>query len=216
MTSETPFHPEELPAELALFPLPGAVVFPRWSLPLNIFEPRYLNMVDDAMSGTRLIGMVQTTGGPKACPHVAGVGCAGRITSFQETEDARYLIVLTGICRFRVDEIAGVTTPYRQARADWSGFLEDLTAPDLPDVPSREDLTAALKAYVTRNGMEADWSTVDDAPFETLVNALSAGCPFSVAEKQALLEAPTLPDRAQTLLALMEMDTGGEDGLPLQ
>lgn len=213
MTAKTYRRLADLPAELAVFPLPGALVFPRWTLSLNIFEPRYLNMVDDAMTGHRLIGMVQSVGGSKALPDLAHVGCAGRVTSYSETDDGRYLIVLTGICRFRVDEIANPGTPYRQARPDWTPFESDLGPPDIADLPSRERLVNALKAYVARNEMSADWTAVEDAPIETLVNALCAGCPFSTMEKQALLEAPGLRDRAETLIALLEMDVpgGGEN-----
>ena len=206
---------EDLPQTLAIFPLAGALLFPRWTLPLNIFEPRYLNMIDDAMVGERLIGMVQSVGGTKASPNLAGVGCAGRITSYSETDDGRYLIVLTGVCRFQVEELTEVTTPYRQARANWTPYADDLHAPDITDLPSRQKLMSALEAYVAGRGMEADWSAAKDAPIETLVNALCAGCPFSVSEKQALVEAPGLKDRAATLIALLEMDlpTGG-DGRP--
>lgn len=216
MTAESYRQITDLPDRLALFPLPGAMLFPRWTLSLNIFEPRYLNMVDDAMSGDRLLGMVQTTGGPKDRPDLASVGCAGRITSYSETDDGRYLIVLTGICRFEVDEIEDVTTPYRQAHAGWLPFAGDLGAPDITDLPSRDRLIGALSDYVERNEMSADWSAVEDAPVETLVHALCAGCPFSVPEKQALLEADGLRDRADTLIALLEMDVPGSQGGPMQ
>ena len=116
----------DLPATLALFPLPGALVFPRWDLPLNIFEPRYLNMIDDAMAGSRLIGMIQSVGGSRAHPDLARVGCAARITRYSETEDGRYLITLTGICRFAVRKELGAISPYRQVTPDWSPFAEDL------------------------------------------------------------------------------------------
>lgn len=202
----------DLPSQMAVFPLSGALLFPRWTLSLNIFEPRYLNMIDDAMSGTRILGMVQTTGGSKALPSLASVGCAGRVTSYSETDDGRYLIVLTGLCRFRFEEIANAGTPYRQVRPDWAPFEADLKTPDIADLPSRERLINALRAYVARNEMQADWSAVEDAPIETLVNALCAGCPFETVEKQALLEAPTLRERADTLIALLEMDVPGGAG----
>ena len=216
MTVETYRQISDLPTTLPLFPLPGAMLFPRWTLSLNIFEPRYLNMIDDAMAGDRLIGMVQTTGGPKSCPDLASIGCAGRITSYSETEDGRYMIVLTGICRFEVDELNDVATPYRQAEAGWIPFAGDLGGPDIADLPGRERLVGALKAYVARNEMSADWSAVEEAPIETLVNALCAGCPFSVPEKQALLEATGLRERADTLIALLEMDMPGPDGGRMQ
>ena len=206
----------ELPDQFAVFPLPGALLFPRWTLSLNIFEPRYLNMVDDAMASHRIIGMVQSVGGDKTLPDLAKVGCAGRITSYSETEDGRYLIVLTGLCRFGLVEVPGLTTPYRQVKPDWTLFAHDLAEPSITDLPSRERLTGALKDYVERNQMSADWTAVEDAPIETLVNALCAGCPFSNLEKQALLEAEDLRARAETLIALLEMDVPNAGGGAMQ
>ena len=201
----------DLPETLPVFPLPGAMLFPRWSLSLNIFEPRYLNMIDDAMSGHRLIGMVQSMGGSRTRPDLARVGCAGRITSYSETDDGRYMIVLTGISRFEVAELE-VTTPYRQSRGIWQRYVADLSPPDITELPSRSDLIESLTDYVRRNDMKADWSAVEDAPIETLVNALCAGCPFSALEKQALLEAEGLSKRCGTLIALLQMDTPGGNG----
>ncbi len=203
---------EDLPSVLAVFPLSGALLFPRWQLPLNIFEPRYLNMVDDAMAGDRFIGMVQTTGGSKEKPDLAAVGCAGRITSFSETDDGRYLITLSGIARFAVKEELKVATPYRQAAPDFEPFAIDLTPPDITELPNRDALLTSLQDYIERNDMKADWESVEEAPIETLVNALAAGCPFSTVEKQALLEAETLKGRCQTLIALLEMDVPGDGG----
>ncbi len=206
----------DLPARLPVFPLSGALLFPRWSLPLNIFEPRYLNMIDDAMSGHRLIGMIQTTGGDKAYPNFAATGCAGRITSYSETEDGRYLISLAGICRFNIHEELNVETPYRQVRPDWGTFESDLTEPLGGPAFDREHLVATLKRYTQSNSIEVDWEAVENAPLETLINALCAGCPFEMMEKQALLEAQTLGDRAATLIALLEMDTPGDEATTLQ
>tara|TARA_R110000796_G_scaffold145793_1_gene262365 strand:+ start:1702 stop:2352 length:651 start_codon:yes stop_codon:yes gene_type:complete len=206
----------DLPNALAVFPLPGALLLPRWQLPLNIFEPRYLNMVDDAMSGSRLIGMVQAMGGPKARPGLADVGCAGRITTYSETDDGRYLITLTGIARFAIHRELDVSTPYRQVKPDWIPYESDLFAANDTALPSRDNLVGALRAYVEINKMEADWSAVEDAPLETLVNALCSGCPFSTIEKQALIEAPTLKDRAETLITLLRMDVPGSDGGTMQ
>jgi uncharacterized protein len=206
----------DLPDTLAVFPLPGALLFPRWELPLNIFEPRYLNMIDDAMAGSRLIGMVQAMGGSKARPQLAEVGCAGRITSYSETEDGRYLITLTGIARFAIGEEMDVTTPYRQVRPDWRPYASDLAAANETALPSRDKLIGALKTYVEINKMQADWSAVQDAPLETLVNALCSGCPFSTIEKQALIEAPTLKARAETLITLLRMDVPGNDAGTMQ
>jgi uncharacterized protein len=201
----------DLPGTLAVFPLPGALLFPRWPLPLNIFEPRYLNMVDDAMSGTRLIGMVQAMGGNKARPDLAMVGCAGRITSYSETDDGRYLITLTGIARFGIAQELAVMTPYRQVTPNWEPYAGDLISAADVSLPSREKLLGALRAYVEINQMHADWSAVEEAPIETLVNALCSGCPFTTMEKQALIEAPTLKARAETLITLLKMDVPGND-----
>ena len=207
----------DLPETLAIFPLPGALVFPRWELPLNIFEPRYLNMIDDAMRGHRLIGMIQSLGGgTRERPDIARVGCAGRLTSYSETDDGRYLITLTGICRFAVNEELAVTTPYRQVRPDWESYAADLFAAPETGLPDRVNLIRAFRAFASAQGLQADWGAVEEAPMETLVNALAAGCPFNAPEKQALLEAPTLAGRAETLIALFEIGgSGGADG-PVQ
>ena len=216
MTVEQYRKTTDLPSSIAVFPLTGALLFPRWSLPLNIFEPRYLNMIDDAMTGNRLIGMIQSTGGPAASPELAEVGCVGRLTSYSETDDGRYLISLTGICRFRVAEELSVDTPYRQVRADWSPYALDLE----PDHGNHQDdrlrLTNSLKRYTNVNHMEVDWDAVENASMETLINALSAGCPFGAMEKQALLEAETVSARAETLIALLDMDVPGDDTSTLQ
>ncbi len=206
----------DLPDTVPVFPLPGAVLFPRWELPLNIFEPRYLNMIDDAMRGDRLIGMIQSVGGPRERPDIARVGCAGRLTRYSETEDGRYLITLSGICRFAVREEITVTTPYRQVAADWAPFGADLFAPPETGLPARDDLVQALRHYVEAHSLQADWSAVEGAPMETLVHVLAAGCPFSPAEKQALLEALTLADRARALIALLEISGSGGDSGPVQ
>lgn len=206
----------DLPETIPVFPLPGAMLFPRWELPLNIFEPRYLNMIDDAMRSHRLIGMIQSFGGPRAHPDIARIGCAGRLTRYTETDDGRYLITLTGICRFKVTRELDVSTPYRQVAADWSPFGADIFDSPETGLPERAELSRALKAYTSAQGLSADWSAVDTAPMETLVHALAAGCPFTPAEKQALLEAPTLAERAATLIALMELSASGGDTGPVQ
>ncbi|MEM1087198.1 MAG: LON peptidase substrate-binding domain-containing protein [Pseudomonadota bacterium] len=217
MSAETYRKLSDLPETMAVFPLSGAMLFPRWSLPLNIFEPRYLNMIDDAMHGHRMIGMAQTMGGDRTRPALANVGCAGRITSYSETSDGRYLISLTGICRFSTENEMDVTTPYRQLTPNWDPFEADLTPPKPGDlILSREKLTASLKRYSKIHTMEVDWDAVKNAPLETLIHALSAGCPFGVLEKQALLEAETISDRAETLMALLDMDVPGDDSSTLQ
>ena len=203
----------DLPDTLPVFPLPGALVFPRWELPLNIFEPRYLNMFDDAMRGHRLIGMVQSMGGTRERPEIARVGCAGRITSYAETDDGRYLVTLTGICRFAVKQELAVTTPYRQVTPRWDAYAADLYPASEDGLPDRSELILSLRTYAATHGLQADWSAVEEAPMETLVHALAAGCPFPAPEKQALLEAVSLADRARTLIALMAMSaSGGDDG----
>lgn len=207
----------DLPAAIPVFPLGGALLFPRASLPLNIFEPRYLAMVDAALAGHRLIGMIQLaglaqTGAGDETNALAAVGCAGRISGFQETEDGRYLIVLSGITRFRVaSEITG-DSPYRIARTDWAPFARDLVVDPMLDETMRGRLFAALKAYLARGEMRADWSTIEETPLDALINSLSAACPFTNPEKQALLEAPSLADRCAALITLLEMERPGQGG----
>jgi uncharacterized protein len=210
--------PSDLPAIIPVFPLNGAVVFPRGQLPLNIFEPRYLNMVDDALAGARLIGMIQTTGrGERDAPELCEVGCAARLTSMSETSDGRYLITLTGVCRFRVGRELPVKSPYRQVEAQWDAFADDLAAPAVPLDFDRPALSTALRRYLDRRGLSADWSTIEEAEPEALVDGLAAGCPFEPAERQSLLEAPDLPARARALTALLAIaaeEPDEEDGAP--
>ena len=197
---------EELPATLPVFPLTGAVLLPRGQLPLNIFEARYLAMVDAALAGARFIGMVQPTEHEEKVltPSLSKVGCAGRITSFRETDDGRCLITLSGICRFRVAEELTVKTPFRQIRPDYRPYLGDLVEDAAADFP-RDRLMIALKQYLSQRDLKADWRSVMTAPPETLVNALAMLCPFEPAEKQALVEAPGWSERVDTLVALLEM-----------
>jgi Lon protease-like protein len=197
---------DELPRTLVLFPLSGALLLPRGQLPLNVFEPRYLSMVDSAMSGSRIIGMIQPTESDERVlkPALSEVGCTGRITSYQETDDGRYLITLTGVCRFRVMRELDVETPFRAVVPDYSEFASDLVTVTDNQFP-RERLIGALKEYIAHRDLRADWRSVMGAPAETLVNALAMLCPFEPAEKQALLEAPGWEDRVHTLIALLEM-----------
>ena len=207
----------DLPQVIPVFPLAGAIVLPRGQLPLNIFEPRYLNMIDDAMAGDRILGMIQPSGGPEALPALSPVGCAGRITSFAETSDGRYLITLTGCARFRLASELPTQTPYRQVRADFTAFEADLAAPPVDDVGlDRETLLDALRAYLETRGLDIDWDTAETAPPEALINSLSMALPFEPPEKQALLEAVSLTDRSTVLTALMTIDAAeaGEGDAP--
>lgn len=201
----------DLPQVIPVFPLDGALLLPGGDLPLQIFEPRYLNMIDDAMAGDRLIGMVQTRGPDRDLPPLAPIGCVGRITSFAETSDGRYLITLTGLCRFEVGDELPVRTPYRQVRARFGPYEHDLK----PDGPTpkldRPRLLAALSRYLDHRGLGIEWETAESAPLDALVNSLAMGLPFDPAEKQALLEAATLQDRALALTALLEIDAAGGD-----
>ncbi len=202
----------ELPQVVPVFPVGGAVLLPRGQLPLNVFEPRYLNMVDDAMAGDRIIGMIQPMGGPDQLPALARVGCLGRITSFAETSDGRYLITLTGICRFRVGAELPAQTPYRQVRASFVEFAPDLETPESGAAHlDRGVFRDALAAYLEHRGLGVDWDAVDAAPEEALVNSLTMALPFEPPEKQALIEAPTVSDRARALVALMRIDAAGAD-----
>ncbi len=205
--------PGDLPTTIPVFPLTGALLFPSGQMPLNIFEPRYLNMIDDALAGNRLIGMIQPDGsGDPERPGLSRVGCVGKMTAFAETDDGRYLITLTGICRFVVAREYQSKTPYRQITPDWTPYAEDLRVPRAFEGFDRTHLFEALRAYLDRNNLNADWSSIDEAQAEPLVNALSALCPFVPIEKQALLEATTIDERRDVLIALMQMDQGGHDG----
>jgi uncharacterized protein len=204
---------EDLPTTLNAFPLTGVLLLPRGQLPLNVFEPRYLALVDAALAGDRLIAMIQPTQNEEQVlkPTLAAIGCAGRITGFRESEDGRYLVTLTGVCRFRLAEELSTDTPYRRIIADFSSYTDDLAEPDETDFP-RDRLLVALKDYLSRRDLKADWKSVMSAPPETLVNALAMLCPFEPAEKQALLEAPGWPERVDILIALLEMANAGPQG----
>ena len=203
-----------LPKQIPLFPLAGALLLPGGQLPLNIFEPRYLRMIDDALSGARMIGMIQPRDGMmEGRPPLYGVGCAGRIRSFAETDDGRYLITLGGRRRFRLVEELNTDAPYRQAAVDWNAYATDEGVDPSAEFIDRDRLVSAMRHYLSAEGLKTDWEVVDDAPSEALVASLAMGCPFAPNEKQALLEADTALARADCLIALMEMssadDTGG-------
>lgn len=194
----------DLPDTLAVFPLPGAILLPRARLPLHIFEPRYLAMVDDALkSDRRMIGMIQPRSGTGAVPALAAVGCAGRITSFSETDDGRYMITLTGISRFRVAaEVAGFA-PYRRCQVEWQDFAPDLRGAESDADFPRDAFLDKLSRYFKARNLGVDWSTLKEAEDELLVNALAMLCPFATEEKQALLEAQTLSDRRRVMDTLI-------------
>jgi hypothetical protein len=200
-----------LPRTLPVFPLPGALLLPRGTLPLNIFEPRYVAMFDAALAGDRLIGMIQPC---EDAPDVGAaatydVGCAGRITQFQETDDGRYVLTLTGIARFKVvRELPQSDSGYRLVEPDFEEFAEDLGAVEGTGHIDREELIHHLREFFSHRGIDANWDAIEQADDDSLVTALAMVCPFEPSEKQALLEARDFAARAETLLALLQM--GGE------
>ena len=209
--------PAMLPDEIPVFPLPGAMLLPGGQLPLNIFEPRYLNMVEDALKSDRLIGMIQPVAENDERLIADGVtlykiGCAGRLTQFMETEDGRYVITLTGLIRFRVQEELGMRDGYRRVRPDFSSYIEDITAADDRDtveVAGRDKLVAAMSKYFDIKGIEADMSNIGDAPDALLVDTLAMTCPLEPGEKQALLECPDTDKRAELLTSIFEIAAHG-------
>ncbi|WP_027554006.1 LON peptidase substrate-binding domain-containing protein [Bradyrhizobium sp. Cp5.3] len=203
--------PADLPEIIPVFPLPGALLLPRGQMPLNIFEPRYLAMVDDALrDGHRLIGMIQpdVAHSPKNAdkPALFRIGCVGRITQLAESGDGRYILELTGVARFKIVEELEVLTAYRQCKVDFFSFADDFTARKGEDDVNREALLAALADFLKANNLKVDWEGVESAPNEALVNALAMMSPYGPAEKQAMLEAPDLKTRAEILIAVTEMD----------
>lgn len=212
---------DDLPISLPVFPLTAALLLPNGNLPLNIFEPRYLAMVDAALAGERMIGMVQPaiTGQPATENGLCQIGCAGRLVSFSETSDGRYVIGLAGICRFSVQTELETTTPFRQIKPDWSAFEHDLK-PDLSNSQiDRELLLRTFRTYLDQNNMDTDWESIEEADTGMLVNALSMMSPYGAAEKQAFLEAKNLKQRADTLVAITEISLAKQDtesGMTLQ
>ena len=202
----------DLPGLLPVFPLTGVLLLPRAALPLNVFEPRYLEMIDDALKSNRLVGIIQPVESEDTVlrPKLSQVGCAGKIISWRETEDNRYLITMAGLCRFKVKEEISALSAYRQVACDFAPFAGDLAQGGEQDDFPRERLLSALKDYLFRRDMKADWKSVMTAPAESLVNALAMMCPFEPAEKQALLEAPSWQERVSTLVALLEISTAGQ------
>ena len=203
-----PFEPSftELPRVIPIFPLEGALLLPGGMLPLNIFEPRYLNMTQAALTDeTRTIGMIQPEGDEAGdSPAVYQTGCAGRIISFSETDDGRILITLSGMCRFNVVEELPLKDGYRRIVADYGPFRNDMRVDATADV-DRARLLAVLKAYLQHEGIEANWKAIEGADDARLVASLAMMCPFRASEKQALLEAPDLAERARVIVTLLEM-----------
>ena len=198
----------DLPSEFAIFPLPGALLLPHGRLPLNIFEPRYLALVDDSMAQGRMFGMIQPNAhAPRAPngPSLYQIGCLGRLTQFAETEDGRYLITLAGVSRFRVTGELPVRQGYRRIAADFKPFAADLQPPGRDIGAGRGELLSALRPFFTLHDIDANWDAIERMPESMLVTTLAMLCPFDDAEKQALLEAPTEADRAADLLALLRM-----------
>ncbi len=202
--------PEDLPEVIPVFPLPGALLLPRGQLPLNIFEPRYLSMVDDSLrDGHRLIGMIQPDEAHpvnEERPHLYKIGCAGRITQIAETGDGRYVLQLTGVARFRVREELADELTYRRCKVSYEPFIDDFIPRKGEEEVDREELLRALTAFLKANNLKADWEGIEKAPNEALVNALAMMSPYGAAEKQALLEAPDLKTRAEVLVALTEIE----------
>lgn len=202
-----------LPSAVPVFPLTGALLFPRGLLPLNIFEPRYLAMVRDAMeakgAANRIIGMIQPrVSAEGAPPSLYDVGCLGRISDYRETEDGRILIALVGVSRFRVAAELDRPTLYRQVMVDYHGFQDDRDEPEALSATARSSLEDVLRGYLDAQGLAADWDAVKNADDESLVTTLACVCPFDPPEKQALLEAETLSSRAGTLTTLMTFAQG--------
>lgn len=193
---------KSLPNDLPIFPLAGVMLLPRGQLPLNIFEPRYLAMVDDALKSDRMIGMIQPRGGDGDTLY--RIGCGGRITSFAETDDGRYLITLTGVSRFSIDEELPQVSGYRRVRPDWSGFERDCGPETCIDL-DRAALKDVLKEYFGREGMACDWEAIDSAPDSKLMTCLAMVCPFEPKEKQALLETVCCRERAQKFVTMLKM-----------
>ena len=217
--------PVDLPQRLPVFPLRGAILLPRAALPLNVFEPRYLAMLDHVIGSTRVLGIIQPGPDPSGDESPIGnssdlkrVGCAGRVTSYQELDDGRLMITLTGLCRFEVVSEEPMAAPYRTMRADYTRFADDMKPGLGEDQVDRQGLLRVLKMYLDEKRLNTDWSAIQRASSEFLVNTLSIISPYGAEEKQALLEAGDLKSRAEVLVALAEMElaTHGGSGGTLQ
>ncbi|MEN3929605.1 LON peptidase substrate-binding domain-containing protein [Microvirga sp. W0021] len=200
-------YPADCPETFPVFPLPEALLLPRGQLPLNIFEPRYIDMVDEALRTSRVIGIVQPNDDENAAvPKLYKVGCAGRLTQFSETGDGRYLITLVGMARFQIIEEVETATTFRQVRASFEPFARDFIPNDGEQYVDRDNVLRMLRDFAMATDIEIDWQGIERTPNEALVNALSMMSPYGVKEKQALLEAETLKDRAETLIAITEIE----------
>lgn len=203
----------DLPDTIPVFPLPGALLLPRARLPLHLFEPRYLAMMDDVLkTSSRLIGMVQPYEAPDGAGKLHAIGCAGKLTAFSETEDGRYMITLSGASRFRITEEVEGFTPYRRCKVDWQGFDRDLGPTEKDETFDRTVFMDALGRYLVDQGLSTDWESLGEAEDELLINSLSMLCPFEPEDKQALLEAPSLTTRRETLMTLIEFALRGGSG----
>jgi Lon protease-like protein len=203
--------PADLPKTIPIFPLPGALLLPRARLPLHIFEPRYRAMIAACLATPhRLIGMIQPAAGPESRERrLHSIGCAGRVTGFSETEDGRYLITLSGMSRYRVVRETTESTPYRTVEASWEGFERDLGPAEEDKGFSRKTFLALLSRFFAHQKLSTDWDSLKDAEDELLINSLSMLCPFEPEDKQALLEAPSLATRRETLVMLIEFALRG-------
>ncbi|MBV8399097.1 MAG: LON peptidase substrate-binding domain-containing protein [Acetobacteraceae bacterium] len=213
------FHPraEDLPTEFPVFPLAGALLLPRGKLPLNIFEPRYLAMIEDALAAGRMFGMVQpdcSLSRGKTGPGLFRVGCLGRLISFSETDDGRFLVALVGVIRFEIAREIGTYRGYRRVCGEYARFRSDLDLSPRPIGIDRKVLLAEFRTYFSRRGLDANWDAIHRMPDDTLVTALSMVCPFEPLEKQALLEAEIDEERARVLLALLKMGGCGANHVP--
>lgn len=219
-------RPADLPPRIPIFPLRGAILLPRATLPLNIFEPRYLSMFDDTLSGARIVGILQPLVSGDDEPEspiektagLRSVGCAGRVTSYQELDDGRLIITLTGVTRFECVGESETDKPYRIMSVSYDRFASDLTEGLGEELVDRQNLLRVLKSYLEANRLKTDWATIQRASSEFLINALSVMCPYGPEEKQALLEAKDLRSRAEVLVALAEIDlaSNGNSGTTLQ
>lgn len=216
----TKMVPADLPAVIPIFPLQGALLLPKGQLPLNIFEPRYVAMTEDAIAGNRMIGMIQPRveerTEPDDTPDIYEIGCLGKITSFNETPDGRYLISLAGLCRFRVAAELPLKRGYRLVEAEYGAFAQDFdTVPE--EKAAREKLLGALRLYLDARGLQADWDAIAETETDELVAVLAMLCPIGAPEKQALLEAEGPTGRRDTMISLFEMDAraaSDEDDTP--